>query len=76
MIEDDVLHVWTHRVDYTGGTVAYGYGETEDGEPVAFAGEPRMLHAIAEAIENEREPVLAAVPPWAIIRRPAPPPAA
>ena len=72
MMDDERVPVWCDRVDYTGGTVAFGYGETEDGERVQWAGEPRAMYAIEEALENGDGPVLAAVPTWCMIRRPAP----
>jgi hypothetical protein len=68
--DDENVAVWVTEVRYTGGTVAYGRGEDEDGERVDFWGEPRALHAIAEALENGDGPVLAAVPTWAMHRLP------
>ena len=64
----DTVQVWVSRVTYTGGTLAFAHGFA-GGDAVTFAGSPRELHAIAEAIESEQEPVLALVPSWAILDR-------
>ncbi len=69
-MDDAMIPVWVDRVDYQGGTVAFGYGRTDGGEPVEFCGEPRALHPIAEALETRHEPVLAVVAAGSIIRRP------
>jgi hypothetical protein len=42
-------------------------GHTEDGRPATFAGEPRALHAISEALRLEDEPVRAIAPIWALL---------
>lgn len=70
MIDCGTIPVWVTEVRYTGGAVAYGRGETEDGSRVEFAHEPRALHAVAEAIENGDGPVLTAVPTWTLTRHP------
>jgi hypothetical protein len=71
MIESTTIRVWVTSVDYVGGAVAYGRGETEDGTRVDFAGEPRALWAISEALDAGDGPVLAAIPTWwSIIQRP------
>jgi hypothetical protein len=64
MIESTTIPVWVTSVEYRGGAVAYGRGETEDGDRVGFAGEPRALWAIAEALDAGDGPVLAAIPTW------------
>jgi len=64
MIESTTIPVWVTSVDYRGGAVAFGRGETEDGGRVDFAGEPRALWAIAEALAAGDGPVLAAIPTW------------
>lgn len=73
MIESATVPVWVTSVDYVGGSVAYGRGETEDGARVDFASEPRALWAISEALDAGDGPVLAAIPTWwSIIQRPSP----
>ncbi len=72
MIDCSTVPVWVTEVRYTGGAVAYGRGETEEGDRVEFAGEPRALSAIVEALDAGDGPVLAAIPTWwSIIRRPS-----
>jgi hypothetical protein len=74
MIDSHTIPVWVTSVDYPGGAVAYGRGETEDGDDVDFAVEPRALWAICEALDAGDGPVLVAIPTWwSIIRRPSRP---
>ena len=69
MDERNTIAVWVTSVDYHGGPVAHGRGETEDGVGVAFAGEPRALWAVAEALDAGDGPVLMAIPTWWRISR-------
>ncbi len=72
MTDAHTIPVWVSSVDYPGGAVAYGRGETENGDGVEFAVEPRALWAISEALDAGDGPVLAAIPTWwSIIRRPS-----
>lgn len=64
--EPGYLRVEVESVEWKGGTVAIGTGWTVAGTPVTFAGEPRALHAIAEALADGERPV-ALVPDWAIL---------
>ena len=64
MIDSHTIPVWVTSVDYPGGAVAYGRGETEDGDGVDFAVEPRVLWAISEALDAGDGPVLAVIPTW------------
>ena len=64
MIAGDTVSVWITSVDYHGGAVAHGRGETEDGSRLEFACEPRALWAISEALDAGDGPVLAAIPTW------------
>lgn len=71
MIETTTIPVWVTSVDYQGGAIAYGRGETEDGERVDFAGEPRALWAVSEALDAGDGPVLTDIPTWwSFIKRP------
>jgi len=63
-IEGTTIPVWVTSVDYAGGGVAHGRGKTPDGISVDFAGEPRALWAISEALDAGDGPVLAAIPTW------------
>ena len=72
MPERDTIPVWVTSVNYQGGLVALGRGETEDGDRADFAGEPRALWAVSEAIDAGDGPVLVAIPTWwSISRRPS-----
>ena len=72
MSERDTIPVWVTSVNYPGGPVAHGRGETEDGDPIDFAGEPRALWAVSEAIDAGDGPVLVAIPTWwSLILRPS-----
>ena len=51
MATRDTIPVWVTSVSYLGGPVAHGRGETEDGDAVDFAGEPRALWAVSEALD-------------------------
>jgi hypothetical protein len=62
--EPETIAVWVTSVSYLGGPVAHGRGETEDGEAIDFAVEPRALWAVSEALDAGDGPVLLAVPPW------------
>jgi hypothetical protein len=54
------------RVEYTGGTIATGWGVDAEGEEFRFAGDWRPLKDIADALEAGEE-VVADVPSYAII---------
>jgi len=72
MSERDTIPVWVTSVNYLGGPVAHGRGETEDGAPIDFAVEPRALWAVSEALDAGDGPVLVAIPTWwSISRRPS-----
>jgi hypothetical protein len=71
MVEQDTIAVWVTSVYYHGGPVAHGQGETENGDGVAFAGEPRALWAVSEALDAGDGPVLMAIPTWWSISRPS-----
>jgi hypothetical protein len=60
----DTIPVWVTSVSYLGGPVAHGRGETEDGDAVDFAGEPRALWAVSEALDAGDGPILVAIPTW------------
>jgi hypothetical protein len=53
------------RVEYTGGTIATGWGLDADGDEVRFSGDWRPLRDIAEALEAG-EDVQVDVPGWAL----------
>ncbi len=74
VIACDTVSVWVTSVDYHGGALAHGRGETEDGGRIEFACEPRVLWAISEALEAGDGPVLAAIPTWWSISRHSPSP--
>ncbi len=79
MIDSRTIPVWVTSVHYAGGAVAFGRGETEDGEAVGFMVEPRAVWAISEALDAGDGPVLTAIPTWwSLVRRPfrSPKPAA
>jgi hypothetical protein len=64
MPERDTISVWVTSVSYLGGPVAHGKGETEDGEAIEFAGEPRALCAVSEALDAGDGPILVPIPTW------------
>jgi hypothetical protein len=64
MSERDTIPVWVTSVSYIGGPVAHGRGETEDGDGIDFAGEPRALWAVSEALDAGDGPILVAIPTW------------
>lgn len=64
--DENYVRVIVDDVVYNGGTLAIGRGTTEDGRRVTFAGEPRMLYAIAEAIRYGEHPE-ALVPTYALL---------
>lgn len=45
------MRVTVERVDYFGGTIAYGYGTDEVGDAVKFAGDWRPMRDISEALD-------------------------
>lgn len=47
------------------GSVRYGHGFDQDGRAVSFVGDPTELVALEERLGGE-DPVVAAVPTWAI----------
>lgn len=61
------MTVKVDSISYTGGTLATGYG-THRGKRIVFAGDWRPMLSLAEAIE-QRGPVRADVPSWAILHR-------
>lgn len=71
MSERDTIPVWVTSVSYQGGPFAYGRGETEDGDAIDFASEPRALWAVSEALDAGDGPILVAIPTWwSLSRRP------
>ena len=64
MAPNETIRVWVTSVDYHGGPVAVGRGETDDAGSVEFIAEPRALWAISEALDAGDGPVLAAIPTW------------
>lgn len=69
-MSDSYIEVHVHTV-IPNGTTAIGEGY-HAGDAVTFAGDHRAMAVIAAAIESTGEPVVAAVPSWAILeRRPA-----
>lgn len=69
MMPEQLTAVWVEEVDHRAGesiAVARGYAD-DDGRPVTFAGDHRSMFAIAEALEEEHEPVLAYVSDWQLL---------
>lgn len=64
-MDEDYATVMVDSVEYHGGSIAQGYGTTEDGRACLFYGEPRYLADMAAALEAGEE-VSAAVPSWAL----------
>lgn len=64
-MEEHYATVMVTSVEYHGGSIAQGYGTTEDGRACLFYGEPRYLADMAEAL-NAGEDVTAAVPSWSL----------
>jgi hypothetical protein len=49
------------------GSTTIGYGTADDGHPVLFAGDPRMMAAIAAELEAGRSPVAVTIEGWQVL---------
>lgn len=50
------MTVTVTHVESDGSSVALGWGTTEDGREVTFAGEPRLMYPLALAIASGETP--------------------
>lgn len=60
------MTIWVSRIEPQ-GSVALGFGKTEDGQDVVFAGDWRPMRDLAEAIEEAGEPQPAEIEGWQVI---------
>lgn len=70
-VEEGVI-VRVYRVHVPAmSTIGYGWGKTEDGSVVEFAGDHRPMRELGEALSLSNGPLLVVIEPWQIVDTPS-----